>query len=323
MLFIAALLLIREDTPPRGLIMNNQLQLTVLIVVIGLSSLYVYNRKPDTPPLEKPSVTIPELPNTLPLEVETIQAIVEEPVVVIPEPPIVIAAIEPAVKKPIYDKSIKPSNTKAYIPSQAFEYFDTIKKEQERIIPDFAYPHYFAGLIEHESCISLTHSKCWNPKSQLKSKREEGAGLSMITRTWNEDGSQRFDTLADLRRAHMQELKELSWSNVYQRPDLQVRSMIILVRTNYKALYQMEDTYQRLAAADSAYNGGLGGVKKQRQICGLKADCNPQTWFDQLEKIIVKSTKPLYAGRSADTINKHHVQDVLKIRMPKYQPYLS
>lgn len=292
---------------------------------------------PSSEPVIVASIPVPTVPDPLPvITVPDPEPALPEPVMIEPDPlplpvPPVVVDIKPIVPvvptvpppKPVVQVSIKPSNTKAYIPPAAFQYFDTIKQEHQRVIPDFPYPHYFAGLIEHESCISLTHSRCWNPKSQLKSQREEGAGLSMITRTWNKDGSQRFDTLADLRRAHMQELKELSWSNVYQRPDLQIRSMIILTRTNYKALYQMKDTYQRLAATDSAYNGGLGGVKKQRQICGLKANCDPQIWFDHLEKIVVKSTKPLYAGRSADIINKHHVQDVLKIRMPKYQPHFS
>ena len=214
-------------------------------------------------------------------------------------------------------------DVRTYIPAQAHQYFPIIQREQEYLMPGFEYPYYFAGLIEHESCISLQHSRCWRPTSRLKTSREEGAGVIQLTRTWNKDGSVRFDVLSELRRAHMQELKELSWSNVYQRPDLQIRAGIILSRSNYKALFDMKDSYQRLAATDSAFNGGVASVKKRRQICGLKAQCDPQIWFDHLERIVVKSTKPLYAGRSPQEINDHHVRDTLTVRMPKYQPYFK
>lgn len=214
-------------------------------------------------------------------------------------------------------------DARTYIPPQAFQYFGTIEREQWIVMPDFAYPFYFAGLIEHESCITLTHRRCWSPTSQLKTQREQGLGMMQLTRTWNADGTVRFDVLADLRQAHMAELKELSWSSLATRPDLQIRAGIVMTRNNYRALHSMADPYERLAATDSAYNGGLGGVRKQRTICGLKANCDPQKWFGHLEHIVVKSTKALYAGRSADTINKHHVTDVLKVRMVKYQPYFD
>ncbi len=267
---------------------------------------------------------------TTPIEEITAASATEPKVITIKEEDLVLAAtvqsealpIIPIKKVPNYDKTIKPSNTKAYIPPQAFEYLDTIKQEQHRLMPDFAYPFYFAGLIEHESCISLTHKKCWNPASKLDTKRELGIGLGQITKAYKADGSIRFDALADLRRAHMQELKELSWSSIQQRPDLQIRSIILMSKNNYQAFYMVEDSYERLAMADSGYNGGSASVRKQRQICGLKKDCDPQKWFGHLEHIVVKSTKPLYAGRSADMINKYHVHDTLTIRMPKYKPFI-
>lgn len=212
-------------------------------------------------------------------------------------------------------------DVKTYIPTNAYQYLDTVKKEQERILPDFAYPYYFAGLIEHESCLSLTHSRCWNVKSRLKTAREEGAGFFQLTRTYRTDGSIRFDTLSDLRRAHMAELKELSWSNVYQKPELQIRAGILLSKQNYQALFEIKDVYQRLAMADAAYNGGIGGVRKERTTCGLASNCDPKLWFDNVERYCSKSKKPLYAGRSACDINRHHVKDVLKTRMPKYKTY--
>jgi hypothetical protein len=215
------------------------------------------------------------------------------------------------------------ANVKTYIPKNAYEHLPTVKKEQQRLLPDFKYPEYFGGLIEHESCISLTHSRCWNSKSQLKTKREQGIGLGQLTRAYKADGSIRFDALSDIRRAHANELKELTWATVYQRPDLQIRAMLLMSKGNYNKLYNVKNEFERLAMTDAAYNGGLGGLLKERKQCGLKKNCDPQYWFGHIEKVCLKSKKALYAGRSACDINRHHVKDVLHTRMPKYKPHLN
>ncbi|MCK9516975.1 MAG: hypothetical protein M0Q87_13200 [Ottowia sp.] len=212
-------------------------------------------------------------------------------------------------------------SVKTYIPERAFQYLPIVYSEAERLMPDMPYPYYFGSLIEHESCISLKHSRCWSPTSRLKTSREEGAGLIQITRAYNSNGTLRFDTLSELRRSHIQELRDLSWGNVYQRPDLQIRAGILLTKRNHKALHMVKDPWERLAMTDSAYNGGLGHVNKDRRLCGLKANCDPQKWFSNVELHSVKSRKPLYAGRSAYTINRQHVHDTLYIRMPKYQKH--
>lgn len=75
--------------------------------------------------------------------------------------------------------SVFGQNVKTYIPEQAFGHLPTLNKEINRILPGFETPHYFGGLIEHESCISLKHSRCWNAKSELRTSRERGAGLCL------------------------------------------------------------------------------------------------------------------------------------------------
>jgi hypothetical protein len=212
-------------------------------------------------------------------------------------------------------------NVKTFIPKNAPILLPTVKQESQRLMPDFTTPWYFAGLIEHESCISLKHSRCWSPTSELKTAREQGSGVGQLTRAFNPDGSIRFDSLSDLRRANMSELKELSWSNVKQRPDLQIRGIILMSRANYKQLYVIKDDYQRMAMMDVSYNAGLGRVKKNRLQCGLAKGCDPQQWFGHVEKQCTASKKPIYAGRSACDIMNHHAHDVLQVRMPKYMPF--
>jgi len=93
-----------------------------------------------------------------------------------------------------------------------------------------------------------------------------------------------------------------------------------MTRANWNRLDKLiPDREGKLAMTDAAYNGGVGGVLNERRSCSLRGDCDPNKWFGNVEKTCLKSTKPLYAGRSACDINRHHVSDVLRTRMPKYK----
>ncbi len=213
-------------------------------------------------------------------------------------------------------------DVRTYVPPKAQTYLPTVSTEVATQWPQAPSRAYFGALIEHESCISLTHSRCWSPTSRLKTKREEGAGLGQLTRAYTASGSLRFDALADMRAAHPA-LSELTWSNVYSRPDLQIRAVVLKIKSNYQALAPNAAPMQRLAFADAAYNGGLGGVAKERRACGLSEGCDPNQWFGHVERHCLKSKRALYVGRSACDINRHHVVDVLKIRLKKYESLLE
>lgn len=206
-----------------------------------------------------------------------------------------------------------------FIPTNAYVLRPMVVKEVDTHFPDIPNRSYVPALIEHESCIHLRHKNCWSPKSRLKTKREEGAGLSQITRAYNKDGSIRFDSLSDLRNRHRKYLGELTWDNVYQRPDLQIRGLVLMTKDNYGRLYDVGNSFERLAMADAAYNGGLGGLLRERRQCSLVKGCNPSIWFKNVELYCLKSKKVLYGNRSACDINRNHVLDTLKVRMPKYE----
>lgn len=184
--------------------------------------------------------------------------------------------------------------------------------------PGIPMREYVPGLIEHESCITLTHSRCWSPTSRLKTAREEGAGLGQLTRAWHPDGRLRFDALSEMRDAHPA-LAGLDWATIYQRPDLQIAALILKVRADYQALRDVADPGQRLAMADAAYNGGRAGLQRERRACQLSAGCDPGQWWGHVEAHCLKSRQPLYAGRSACDINRHHVRDVVTVKAPKYR----
>lgn len=197
-------------------------------------------------------------------------------------------------------------------------YKDVLYQEVDRTFPEFYVPPYFGGLIEHESCISLTHSKCWNPKAELNTKREYAIGFGQITKAYNSDGSIRFDTLMNLKRTYPKELSGLTWSNIKDRPDLQIRAMLLLWKDNYRLFNNKGIDYLNVIAfSDASYNAGYGNVYKDMQVCKMKANCNPKVWFGNVNTTCTRN-KIIYGNRSACDIVKHHVDDVLNNNLDKY-----
>ena len=177
-------------------------------------------------------------------------------------------------------------------------------------------------VVTEESCQSLTHKKCWDPTSELNTSRELGIGVGQISKAYDKNGKVRFDSLADMVKLHNKELHELSWSNVKQRPDLQIRTMILMSEDNYKALYNIKDPIARMEFTDSAYNTGLGGVYRSRRLCGLTKGCDAQAWFNNgVSSTCDIGHKVLYGNRTACDINLDHVSNIFKIRMNKYKVF--
>jgi hypothetical protein len=199
-------------------------------------------------------------------------------------------------------------------------YGPVLKAEQRHYWPDHPDPAALAALVEQESCVSLKSPKCWNPAARLKSTREEGAGMPQITRAYRADGSLRFDALADLRRRYGDVLEDLSWDNVYQRPGLQLRSLVLMSRD---AARPFRGAPGWLQFGDAGYNGGPSGVQMERRACKLSAGCNPDQWFGHVESHCLKSRQPIYGGRSACDINREHVHNVFLVRRAKYVEGMS
>lgn len=201
------------------------------------------------------------------------------------------------------------------LPAGFNAYGSILKAEQRNYWPDHPDPATLAALVEQESCVSLKSPRCWNPVARLKSDREEGAGMGQITRTYRTDGSLRFDSLAALRDQYGTELAGWSWDNVYARPDLQLRAVVLMSRDVARPFAH---TPAMLAFGDAAYNGGIAGVQKERRACVLSKGCDPAQWFGNVEAHCLKSRQPLYGGRSACDINREHVRNVLQVRRAKY-----
>ena len=206
------------------------------------------------------------------------------------------------------------------LPAGFATYGPILKAEQRAHWPGHPDPAILAALVEQESCASLKSPRCWNPAARLKSAREEGAGMGQITRAYRADGSLRFDALAGLRGQYGADLAGLSWDTVYQRPDLQLRALVLMSRDSAQAF---RGAPAWLAFGDAGYNGGVAGVQKERRACKLSAGCDPSRWFGHVEAHCLKSRQPIYGGRSACDINREHVRNVLLVRRTKYVGAMS
>lgn len=220
-------------------------------------------------------------------------------------------------------------NVRTYIPPKAYPLVPIFKEELIGYFDTIPIPWYPLALAEHESCVTLKSPRCMSATSSFITKwpetgirREQGVGISMITRAWTRDGTLRMDTLANLKKLYPEPLKDLNWNNIAKKPDLQIRAMVLLLKSDYNRLKEVTDPINRLYMTDAAYNGGVGDVLRARKSCGLAKNCDPNIWFGNVENYCVKSKKPLYGNRSACDINVNHVYDVIKIRMPKYEPLL-
>jgi len=237
--------------------------------------------------------------------------------------PTIIIAISLMVMT-VYPKSID-----TFIPKKAYKLLPIIYGVVDETIYPFGYYAYFPGLLEQESCVSLTHSRCMSAESRLYARRkngsrEEGIGVMQLTRVWRPNGKVRFDSLTAIVRKYPRELRGLNWKTVRKRIDLQIKAGILLWRDNYiriKRNYGEGMSEMNLIAfADSAYNGGYGGLRRDIRKCKMTKGCNPKIWFDNVEITCTKSKRALYGRRNACMINREHVLNSFK-RSLKYFNY--
>lgn len=218
-------------------------------------------------------------------------------------------------------------DAKTYIHPRAKQYIPMYLSEIDKFLPEDQYPEpaYSLALTEHETCIHFKHIFCWNPRAELKNNREQGVGLGQTTRAWDRNGKLRFDNLEGMKKAYQGELYEANWENFKNRPDLQMRISVLMVRESYNRYKMIKDPHIRYHFADIDYNGGPKDLMKARQACAIAKDCDPQVWFGQTERYNVKSNKPdqRYGGRSMREINNHHARDVFFTRLPKFQRYVQ
>lgn len=201
------------------------------------------------------------------------------------------------------------------IPVRAKEYLPILLSESENIWPNSNFDHYFAGQVEQETCPTIKSYKCWNPRTELKTSREYGFGLGQLTIT------SRFNNFKEVTTKYSS-LKSWKYEDRYN-PRMQLRAMLLMDRTNYNAISSPYNT-ERLAMSFAAYNGGLGGLLKERQLCTHQKSCDYNKWFGNVEKYSNKSRKKANEySKSFFEINRGYVYNIMKVRSSKYATYIT
>lgn len=208
------------------------------------------------------------------------------------------------------------------VPKNAHKYLPQLVDVQQTIWPSAPMPSFLAAQVEQESCISLTHSKCWNPTAQLKTKREWGRGFGQVTTAYRADGSIRFDKQEELR----QQFPSLrGWTTErWADPSYQLTAIVEMDKSIYRRQRDAATDRDRLSFTLSAYNGGEGGVLQDRRLCANTPGCDKNRWAGHVEKTSLKSKQPHPGYRqSFFAINREYVTNVLDVRRPKYEPYFK
>lgn len=204
-------------------------------------------------------------------------------------------------------------------PAAALQYLPLLKREQLAHWPAMPIPAALGAQVEQETCISLKHRMCWNPRAELRTDREQGLGFGQFTRTWHKDGRQRFDALAEIVAEHRAELAGLTWANPYD-PILQLRAMVLKDRDLYKTARWATDARERTAFMLAGYNGGMGGVMSDRKQCQATPGCNPSRWFGHVEHTSLKAKRVASGyGKSFFEINREYPRNILGPRLARYQ----
>ena len=209
------------------------------------------------------------------------------------------------------------------VPPIALLYLPILGAQVREVMPGFAQPEYFGALIEHESGCPSLPAMCWSPTARLKTAREEGAGFGQLTIAYSASGAVRFDALAETRALDPRGLNELRWDTIYQRPDLQLRAIVVKTRQNWNRLApltaQAPDAGLLLRLVDVAYNAGVGRATNDLRACALQRGCDPGRWAGNVQNICTASRTPIYGQRSACDSYHAHVADVVDTRMGKYR----
>lgn len=201
-----------------------------------------------------------------------------------------LLAMRPAVAEEV------PRNAKTLLP--------ILVQEQQTYWPALTLPSALAAQVEQESN--------WNPRAELKTSREYGFGLSQITKT------ARFDNFALLTSKHPA-LAEWRWDDRFN-PRMQLRAMVLLNKDNYSQIKNAKTQADALAFSFSAYNGGLGGLNRDRAMCAAIHGCDKGRWFGHVESTSYRSKIAVKGyGKSFFAINREYVRNVMIVRRTKYE----
>lgn len=197
-------------------------------------------------------------------------------------------------------------------PPAAFEYLPVLSEEVQARWPGMKRPEVLAAQVHKETCITERHRYCWNPRAELKTAREYGFGLGQLTVTAafdNFKAAQGWDA----------SLKGWRWERRFD-PRMQLRALVVYDRNLHRSVTWAGSEDDRLAMALSAYNGGLGGLLKDRRLCAATEGCDPARWWGHVELRSFRAKTAVQGyGQSFFEINRGYVRRIMRELAPRYE----
>lgn len=172
--------------------------------------------------------------------------------------------------------------------------------------PEMDHRHYLGGQIYAESK--------WDPTARLKTDREEGVNFGQITVTAKFNNFEAFKALD-------KDLKTWKWDNRFD-PVNGLIALVVYDRTLYQQTKLAATDQDRYAFMFSAYNGGMGGLLKDRRLCQGTKGCDSTKWFGHVEHTSYKAKSKVQGyGNSFFTINRTYVSNIMGPYGDRYIPY--
>jgi hypothetical protein len=211
------------------------------------------------------------------------------------------------------------------IPPQALQYFPSVGSEATKTLRGDIEPAILGSQIEQESCITLTHKRCWNPTVEFVTARERGFGLAQITITYDKQGHEVMNRFKDLQKLDPM-LAQWRWDDRFN-PRYQLRALAVGDR-DCLAYALGAPGEEKAAMALSCYNGGGGSKKKKtglqgdRIICRATPNCDPNRWWGNVENTSGKAKVPAPGYKvSFFQTNRDYVRRILRERIGRYRAY--
>lgn len=210
------------------------------------------------------------------------------------------------------------------IPAQALQYFPYVGEEAAGTLSRDFHPAMLASQVEQESCITLTHKRCWNPRVEFKTSREHGFGLAQITIVYK-DGREVMNRFKDLQKIDPM-LAKWQWEDRFNAR-YQLRALAVGDREclRYAAGATGED---KAAMTLACYNGGPGSKKRKsglvgdRIVCRATAGCDANRWWGHVEHTSTKAKVPAPGYKTSFFhINRDYPRRILRERIGKYRAY--
>lgn len=208
------------------------------------------------------------------------------------------------------------------LPVNAQTNFPLLQKHLAAKWPNYQYPEFIAGQVEQESCISLKHSKCWSSRAELKTSREYGVGLGQLTIAYNKDGTERFNAFNDVRKLD-RDLADWAFEKRYDA-DKQLLAVVIRDKYEYGKITGAANPLEHSAFFFNSYNGGAGGMLKDRRLCKSTPGCDSSKWFGNVERTSYKSRVAAKGyGQSFFAISREYPHNIIHVRSLRYKPYFN